>query len=239
MLLTLSEKRIEAQDTKSFFWKPEKKVDYLPGQHFYFTLTDLNTRDSSRPTRHFTLSSSPTEGSILRFTTRMREGSVLKNALDSLKIGSLIEGDGPTGTFIVEESEKGPHVFIAGGIGVTPFRSIIKYHIDRNLNSQLLLLYTCSTPEQITFRNELEEWANKYSNIDLVLTVSQPKKSKEKWNGLVGRLDEKLILAKTSKLTEPTFWIAGPPGMTKAMKINLQNLKINPKKIRTEEFTGY
>ena len=98
MKLRLVKKTDEAKGTKSFFWEPEKKINYLPGQYFYFTLPKMTREDPKGNTRHFTLSSSPTEGNLIRHTTRIRE-SGYKKSLDDLKIGSEILGEGPNGTF--------------------------------------------------------------------------------------------------------------------------------------------
>jgi len=105
MQLKLVNKIDEARGTKSFFWEPEIKVDYLPGQYFYYTLPELKFPDSRGATRHFTISSSPTEGNQLRLTTRIREESGYKKTLDELPIGSIVEGEGPNGTLILDENE--------------------------------------------------------------------------------------------------------------------------------------
>src|SRR3990170_5378409 len=200
MKLTLIKKRVEAKGTKSFFWKSEKPVKYLPGQFFYYTLPSILYPDPRGATRHFTLSSSPTEGELLRLTTRIRNESGFKRSLDKLEIGSIIEGEGPSGTFILDESDlsaqagKGQHILLAGGIGITPFRSFIKYAIDKGLReTQIQLIYSNSQSEEIAFREELENWSKENENIKVYLTVTSPTESKEKWSGLTGRIDEKMI----------------------------------------------
>jgi len=100
MKLELVDKKIEAQGTKSFFWETQKEIKYLPGQYFYFTLPKLSYPDSRGATRHFSLSSSPTEGKLIRCTTRIRQESGFKKTLDELPIGSEIEGEGPEGSYI-------------------------------------------------------------------------------------------------------------------------------------------
>jgi ferredoxin-NADP reductase len=280
MKLKLVKVKKEAEDTKSFFWEPEKKVNYLPGQFFYFTLPKLKYKlpraksprysppplagskslftapprrslneNSRGPTRHFTLSSSPTEGEIIRFTTRMRAGSGLKRTLGELKINSEIEGEGPNGTFILDERETGPHVFLAGGIGITPFRSIIKYYLDKNLPIPMHFIYSNGTPGQITFRKELEKWAKGRKNLKVDMTITRPdegkrnlpagRTSRQEWEGLTGRIDEEMIKKLVSNLSKPTFWITGPPGFVEAMETVLGRLGITSDKIRSEKFTGY
>ena len=241
MKLKLVDKKVEAQGTKSFFWETQKEVKYLPGQYFYFTLPKLNYPDSRGATRHFSLSTSPTEGKIIRCTTRIRQESGFKKTLDELPINSEIQGEGPEGSYILDENEKGPHVFLAGGIGITPFRSMIKYAIDKKTPSNINLLYSNSIPEQITFRRELEDWAKKADNFRLDMTVTKPEESKERWKGMTGRIDDKMI---TSLIPKPytlnaTFWLCGPPPMVDAMEQIIGKLKVSFGQVRSEKFTGY
>ncbi len=243
MKLKLLEKRDEAKGTKSFFWQPEKTVDYLPGQYFYYTLPSLTFPDPRGATRHFTISSSPTEGNILRLTTRIREESGFKKSLDALPKEAEIEGEGPNGTYILNDNEEGIQVFLAGGIGITPFRSMIKYATDKGLKIPIYLVYSNSLPEEIVFKDELKELESKNLNLKTALTVSKPEESKEKWNGLTGRIDEKLLQKLIDdwklRIEDCTWWVCGPPGMVDAMQTVLGNLKISAGKIRTEKFTGY
>lgn len=243
MKLKLIEKRDEAVGTKSFFWQPDTEVKWLAGQYYYFTLPKLNYPDPRGTTRHFSISSSPTEGSIIRFTTKVREDSGFKKTIDEMPVGSEIEGAGPNGTFILDEKDTGPHIFIAGGIGITPYRSIIKNAIDKNVNTKIYLIYSNSTPEEITFRKELEEWAKIWPNLTIALTISHPEESKEGWTGLTGRVDETLIknlLAKWAlDVKTPTWWLCGPPAMTDAMEQLVGKLGITSDKMRSEKFTGY
>lgn len=239
MKAKLIDKKIEAKGTKSFFFEPPKFIDYLPGQFLYYTLPKLAFPDARGATRQFTLSSSPTEGILLRLTTRIREESGFKKSLDALQIGTVVEIEGPNGTFLLDANEKGPHVFIAGGIGVTPFRSMIKYIIDKNLPFDMHLIYSNSIPEEIAFRAEFENYADLIHNFKLTQTITKPQESKAPWRGGTGRIDSNLITRSVSEMKNPTFWVCGPPTMVSAMEITLKELKIPPSKIKAEKFTGY
>lgn len=239
MKLKLIEKRVEAKGTKSFFWESEKKTEWLAGQYFYFTLPKLNYPDPRGATRHFTISSSPTEDNVLRLTTRIRKESGYKKTLDELKIGSEIEAAGPNGTFILDEKEAGNHVFIAGGIGVTPFRSMIKYAIDNNIGSKITLIYSNSTPEEIAFYTEFVDWAAKWPNLKLAITVTHPEESKQIWKGLTGRIDLAMIKKYSEGINDPTYWLCGPPAMIDGVEEVISKMKIPDNKLRTEKFTGY
>lgn len=233
MKLKLVEKRDEAFETKSFFWEPEKKVDYIPGQYFYFTLPSLKFPDSRGSTRDFTLSSSPSEGSLLRLTTRIRQGSGFKKSLDELPIGAVIDGEGPNGTFLLEENDPNPEVFIAGGIGITPFRSMIKYIADKDLYNRIYLIYSNTNEEDFAFRKEFTQILEAQSNIHVEFFVSSK----------LGHLDETKLTQIVSKwgldFEKPSWWLCGPPGMVSAIEQSLGKLQISPGKVRIEKFTGY
>ncbi|MBI3283074.1 FAD-dependent oxidoreductase [Candidatus Curtissbacteria bacterium] len=244
MKLKLIKKQDEAKGTKSFFWETESPVSWLPGQYFYYTLPTLKYPDTRGATRHFTISSSPTEGATLRLTTRIREESGFKKTLDELQIGQVLEGQGPEGTFILDENEKEKnHVFLAGGIGITPFRAFIKYNIDKNLQIPMHLIYSNSVPEEIAFRKELEDWAKNYPYIKVAMTISKPEESKETWSGQIGRIDELKISEFTGnwelEIGNLTWWVVGPPVFIDAMEEVLSKMKISSDKIRSEKFTGY
>jgi ferredoxin-NADP reductase len=239
MKLKLLEKTDEARGTKSFFWETEKTVFYLPGQFFYFTLPHLKYPDPRGATRHFTLSSSPTDGASIRLTTRIREESGYKKTLNELEKGALIEGEGPNGEFFLDENEKGPHVFLAGGIGITPFRSMIKYATDKGFNVPIHLIYSNSIPEEITFRTELQDLASKNSWFKLSMTITKPEEEKGAWAGLTGRIDENLIKKLVADIPNSTFWVCGPPQMVSSLEQVLGNLNISSGKVRSEKFTGY
>ncbi len=224
--------RDEARGTKSFFWQTETPATWKAGQYFYFTLPKLNYPDPKGATRHFTISSSPTEGETLRITTRIREESGYKKTLAEFPLGAEIEGEGPNGTFILDETETGPHIFIAGGIGITPFRSMIKYISDRNIQTPIYLIYS-NSDDDIVYKKELDEIATSHPNIHIryVITATEGhlddvkiQKLIENWQLIVGDL---------------TWWICGPPPMIDAMEQALGKLKITSYKIRSEKFTGY
>src|SRR3990167_9795673 len=164
MKLKLVEKKDEAKNTTSFFLKPERPVSFLPGQYYYFTIPVLKFPDPKGATRHLTISSSPTEGNILRVTTRIREESGFKKSLDELPIGTQIDGEGPNGTFVFDEKEKLINVFVAGGVGITPFRSMIKYIVDKNLTTPIYLIYS-NSDNDFVFKKEFDEIVSSHTNI--------------------------------------------------------------------------
>lgn len=247
MKLTLVKKEEETPSTTSFFWKAEPPFEWKPGQYLYYTLK-LAEPDPRGNTRHFTISASPTEGEI-RLTTKPSD-SGFKKILFQLKIGNQINGAGPRGDFVLDEERlaglpAGRQVFLAGGIGITPFRAFIRYSIDKNFKTPIHLIYSNSTPEEITFKAELDQWASTNPNLTISYTITKPEESTSPWSGLTGRINTDLILKvleiRNWKLEIPTitWWACGPPAFVSAMQEELEKLKIDPGKIEFEEFTGY
>lgn len=241
MKLKLVDKIDQANGTKSFIFETSKDISWLPGQYYYFTVLTLTHPDPKGATRHFTIHLSPTEGKRIGFTTRMRSESGYKQSLDAIKIGTEFDGEGPEGTYILDENENPPaggeHVLLAGGIGITPFRAFIKYNVDKGLKDiKIHLIYANSKPAEIAFRRELEDWAKVADNIQVSFTVSEPDKS---WKGLVGRIDEAMVKKLTSNFKDPTYWLCGPPGMVGAMNELMAKMNIPSSKVRSEKFSGY
>ena len=238
MKLKLVKKIDEARGTKSFFWEPESPLAFKAGQYYYFTLPKLEFPDPRGTTRHFTISSSPTEGNLIRLTTRIRQESGFKKTLDELPIGSVIEGEGPNGTLTLkEEDAKTPssqdvQVFVAGGIGITPFRSIIKYSTDKGLKIPMYLIYS-NSDNDFAFKKELDEWQKENENIKVAYFDSS----------VSGHLDQlkigKFIENWKLKIDNCVWWLVGPPAFTDAMETVLEKMKILSDHIRSEKFTGY
>lgn len=236
MKLKLNSIKKEANNIYSFLFEPSQKINYLPGQYIYLTIPWLKN-DYRGFTRHFTLSSSPTE-KYIQVTTRVRENSEFKIQLTKLKKGDEIEANGPTGTFILDEKEPGNHFLIAGGIGVTPFRSAIKYCVDKSiLNLNIHLLYSVKDLDEGAFIEELNKYSQNNENIKIDITLTQNYPGD--WNGFKGRIDEKMInkLVKDREINK--YWLCGPPNMISAMEEILIGMNIKSDKIISEKFTGY
>ena len=228
----------EAKNTYSFYLKPDNNINFSPGQFIYVTLPELKYSDKRGSTRHFTIASSPTEKFIM-FTTRIRQSSGYKRSLIELKKDDIIEINGPNGTFIVDEKEEGPHVFIAGGIGITPFMSILGYKAKKNLKYKVTLLYSNTTKETTAFKNDISKIAGKDININVFYTITRD--APENWKGLMGRVDNKMLqdILLLKEVHTTRFWISGPPSMVDSMEKEVEKLGVNPDNIRVDKFSGY
>lgn len=223
MKLKLVKKQDEATGTKSFFFTADEKFTWQAGQYAYITLGEI--------TKQFTIASSPTE-EFVQVTTRIRKESVFKQKLNSLKIGEEIEARAPFGSFVLTNhySLVTSHLFLAGGIGITPFRSFIKYNLDRNLKIPMFLIYSNSDSDFV-FKKELDQWQKENDFIKVRCHNS----------GLSGHLSSEVLLNLYPNLytLNPTFWAVGPNIFVNAMEDILEKLKIPEDHIKTEKFIGY
>lgn len=182
--------------------------------------------------RAFSLASSPTED-FLMISIKMT-GSGFKEKLDALE-GQEVTITGPFGRFVFEEGKKQnhSHVMIAGGIGVTPFRSMIKYATDKSLDDRIILLYSNKTEGDISFLEELKHMQNQNKNLSIVHTLTQTESSDYR----TGRIDENLIREEVDDIKNSIFYVCGPPVMVDTMVQMLKEMGI--KEIRFERFVGY
>ncbi len=184
------------------------------------------------------------------FSTRIRD-SPYKKRLSTLEDGAKVKVRGPEGQFVLHEDYSKPAVFLSGGIGVTPFRSMIKYATDKQLPLQIIMFDSNRNLNNILFKKEFDDWANKNKNLKIIYTISEDHGRQEQqsssstandWKGEYGRIDKAMILKymDTNILNNSIFYICGPPSMLKAMQSLLQdNLEIPKERIKVEEFTGY
>lgn len=230
MKLSTIQVKKETPTIFSVYFKPETKINFRPGQYL---LVELPVTDPKGNDRSFSIASSPTEDVII-ISTR-QTGSIFKKKFESLRKGEPIEAKGPYGSFTLDESK--PAIMLSGGIGITPLRCMIKYATDKKLATKITLFYANRNPEEIAFRNDLDNWLKENKNIKIVYTVNEA--DNENWTGLRGFIDEKMIKS-NSKITKNTlFYICGPPAMVDAMVNLLKTMKIDDSRIRIEHFTGY
>ena len=252
--LTLTKKdKVEGTDVISFkFGKQndqlENKIlfDYTAGQFAFFDIGEVYD-DPKGPIRHFTISSSPTENFIM-FSTRMRD-SPYKKRLSTLEEGAKVKMRGPEGQFVLHEDYSKPAIFLSGGIGVTPFRSMIKYATDKQLSTRIIMYDSNRDRRNILFKKEFDDCAGINKNPKIIYSISEDEQheqsissSENDWKGEYGRINKAMILKyiDTNILNNSIFYICGPPGMLKAMQALLhEDLNIPKERIKIEEFTGY
>lgn len=202
----------------SLIFKKPKNFHFYPGQYLDIK---LQVSDPNGDTRAFTISSSPTEKFLM--ITPKKGITPFKKFMEKLRDDDEIESSHPAGTFTLDESS--PAVFIAGGIGITPFRSIIKYSLDQNLKTSICLIY--SNPDyDFPFKNELENWQNKLNNLNVIYHNS----------GKSGRLQKLLPIPYT---LHSIYYLAGSHSFVNDAARLLKNLGVDETSIRYDRFDGY
>lgn len=231
----LLKKEPVAKDTMAFYFEKPEGFDYRAGQFSDYTLIDPPETDEEGNTRGFSLFTAPFEDNI-GAATRLRD-TAFKRVLKDLPIGAEIKLDAPYGDFTLHKTETTPAVFIIGGIGVTPVRSMIAQATHDKTAHKLTLLHANRTPADAPFAADFERLAKENPNFTYVLVATDS--SVIDWDGERGHIDADMIMRHVPDMNAPIYYLSGPEGMVKAMRQLLVGLKINEDYIRTEEFTGY
>lgn len=226
MRLILIEKKPETQDVTSFIFRAEEPFTFKPGQFFHYVLHHEPT-DERGSDRWFTVSAAPFEGNI-RITTRFAgdTSSSFKKALFALKEGETIEISDIDGDFILEDLEK-EYVFIAGGIGVTPFRSMLTQLNYEGKVPRITLLYANKDPENVPYKEELETIAEKNPQFSAHYIFSPE------------HIDEAKIKEVVPDISVPIFYVSGPEPMVENMGTMLKEMGIPDNHIKQDWFPGY
>jgi ferredoxin-NADP reductase len=212
-----------------------REVDFLPGQYFWVTLLDPPYDDEKGPRRHISVVTSPTERGVLGLCTRLRD-SAFKRSLVELPVGAEVEVEEPKGSFVLPEETDRPYVFIAGGIGITVFRSMLRYIADKGLPHRVTLVYSNRDRESAPFLDELQELERANPNFRLVATMTKD----PDWEGETRRIDTELLRDHLEEdLTAYTYLVAGPPAMAEAVVEMLKNAGVPEEQISSDGFSGY
>ncbi|HTS32801.1 MAG TPA: FAD-dependent oxidoreductase [Thermoplasmata archaeon] len=194
-------------------------------------------RDPWGPARSFSLSSSPTETDLISVTAKMT-GSPFKEALRTLRPGEGCDVIGPLGDLLFDPSRDA--LFIAGGIGVTPFRGMARYAADTGASRSRVLLYSARTPEEFAFRDELDAIARGDPHLAVHYTVTRPTESTRPWTGRTGRIDLHWVREALYGLTRPKVYVVGLPEMARDVLAFLRDpLGVVEDDLEYEYFMGY
>lgn len=232
--LKLIERKEVARGTEEFIFEKPAGFTFIPGQYGGFTLIDSPIKEPGGFTRRFSILSSPHDPHIA-LATRM-QNSPYKNFLKTLPLGSEIKFAGPTGNFILHEDKNTPAVFIAGGIGITPFFSILNAAAHEASAQSFTLFYGNQSKVDAAYLNELQNLTNKLSHLKLITPMANPDSD---WTGETGFITYEMIKKYVPDLSKPIFYVCGSPAMVNAMQEILQELDINEDRIKVEDFPGY
>ncbi len=235
--VTLKGREEIAEGTMAFHFEKPTGFSFKPGQAIDVILVEPPTTDAQSARHTFSIVSAPFQDELV-VATRMRD-SAFKRALKSLPVGSPAKLEGPFGSLTLHNDRARPAVFIAGGIGITPFMSILRQAAKGQLPNRLLLLYSNRRPEDAAFLAELQQLEQQNKNFRLVATMTEMSKSSRPWEGETGLINEDLVKMVGSDLPAPIYYLAGPPAMVEGMRQTLNRASINDDDIRSEEFFGY
>jgi ferredoxin-NADP reductase len=226
-----------AEGTMAFHFQKPSGFQFKAGQFADVTLTDPPETDAEGNTSTFSIASPPFENELV-FTTRMRD-TAFKRSLRKVPLATEVKIGSAAGSFTLHKNPAKPAVFLAGGIGITPFLSIVRQADKDRLPQKLYLFYSNRRPEDAAFLDTLQTLETTNPNFRLICTMTEMSKSKKEWKGETVLIDKEMLSRHLSMLQGPIYYIAGPPAMVAAMRQTLVSAGIEEDDIRAEEFAGY
>lgn len=233
----LKSKQEIAAETMAFYFEKPKGFVYKAGQYVDYTLVNPAETDAEGNSRGFSLASAPYENDLMS-ATRMRD-TAFKRVLKTLAPGAEFTLDAPGGSFTLHNNAAIPAVFVTGGIGVTPVRSIVLQAIHDKTAHRIFVFDSNKRPEDAVFLEELMKPHEKTPHYTFVGTMTEMEKSSRTWHGETGLINKAMLSKYIDDLAVPIYYIAGPPGMVTGLRKTLSESGVNEDNIRTEEFSGY
>ena len=237
LVLKLKEKIQIADSVYDFIFTTDKKVTFKPGQYLEWTVSPEHS-DTRGNRRYFTIASSPTEQDIRLGVKFYPNGSTFKKKLLALAKGETISASNLSGEFVMPEDTKRKLVFLAGGIGITPFRSMVKYLTDRDEKRDIIMIYSNRTAKDIAYRTLFSE-SEKKIGLRTVYTLTDSMSAGNVWNDRYGMVDAKMLKEEVPDFLEREFFLSGTHSMVVAFEKMLRGLGVSRSKIKKDFFPGY
>jgi ferredoxin-NADP reductase len=234
MKATVAEKREVAKATLLVLFAVDDYPDYRPGSYFWVELPDRGHSDEKGLRRHISLVTSPTDRGVVGLATRLRD-SAFKRTLAELEVGAEVQVEEPKGSFLLPEDTEADYVFVAGGIGITVFRSMLRYIAHERLPYRITLVYSNRDRESAAFLDELEELERRIEGLRVVLTMTD----EPGWEGETRRLDADVLGDLLGGLDGKQLLIAGPPPMAEGVAGSLRAAGVPDDRVRADKFSGY
>jgi ferredoxin-NADP reductase len=234
--LSFVERQKEADGIYSFIFNSRDNLKFKPGQYMEWTLP-MAKSDSRGNRRYLTISSSPTEKELMLSVRLPAPASSFKQHLDRLKTGDHLLASHLSGSFVLPKDERRKVALLAGGIGITPFRSMVKELLDSGQKRDIALLYSANSPNELAFR-ELFDSA-KAIGLKTTYTITNTADPPTNWQGHTGPIGEDLINDAVPDYKNRLFYISGPYGFVRAAREALLKLGVTGRQIITDYFPGY
>ena len=226
-----------AEGTMAFRLAKPAEFKFEAGQSVNVSLIDPPETDGKGNARTFSIVSAPHETELV-VATRMRDPA-FKRVLKGMPAGGRIQLRGPAGKFTLDDADARPAVFIAGGIGITPFVSMLRHAAHSRLARDLWLFYSNRRPEDAAFLAELVSLQQRNPRYHFVGTMVEMAKSSRPWDSETGLLDRAMLERHLKNLAAFVYYAAGPPGLVEAMQKMLVEAGVKSEAIHTDEFFGY
>lgn len=211
---------------------------HVAGQFLTYEI-DLPDSTPAERRRSFTIASAPVESDVFLTCRYLEPHSRFKEALIGLPPGSTVKATGPFGRFSLPQEAPIPVVFLAGGIGITSFRSIIVQAAAQGYAASICLLYSARSRSDFLFSEALSDAGKRLPMLRIERTSTGEGGGANDWQGRRGLIDAAFITQATAGLTEPIFYLCGPPGFVVAMEAALATLGVSKDRMKEEKFTGY
>ena len=218
------------------FQKPPG-FSFQAGQFCFVAAPELGFHDQEGLRKPFSIASLPREKELV-FVLRLTE-TAFKRTLKEMPLGAAVAVDSPVGLLTLPKKTGRPLVFLAGGIGVSPFRSMMKYSADASTGHKITLFYSGRVPEEAIFLDELRSLVRSDSRMVVVATMTRPDRSGHVWSGPTGRVDQAMIRKQCKDWQEALYYVSGPPAMAEGMRSLLLEMGINQQRIKREVWTAY
>lgn len=226
-----------APGTYELIFYPNKKVNFVPGQFMEWTLGHDNV-DNRGNRRYFTIASSPTEESVrLGVKFNQDRSSSYKTALLNPSVRKKVVATSLQGDFVLPKNLSKKLVFIAGGIGITPFRSMVKYMLDKSENRSIVMFYVNKHEDDIVYRDVFEKATS--LGLKIVYVLTDLERAPKVWHGKLGHLDQKMLEEEVPDFKERTFYISGPNSMVDSFTKQLSSIGVRGDQVVTDYFPGY
>lgn len=237
--MKLQAKRQIAADTFEFIFDLVRPLQFLAGQYVEVTLPH-KSKDARGNRRYFTIAASPTENTLNLGIKFNKPSSTFKEALAQMEVGSIITAGQLGGDFILPDNKNAELIFMAGGIGVTPFRSMIKYLLDTKDQRKVTLFYAVNTLDAIAYKNFFDK-AQQNMNLKVVYIVAAKESVGTDWVGETGFLTPEILNKHLANLEDhrKLYYISGPNMMVEIYKNMLYAKDVTAKQIRTDYFPGF
>ena len=212
-----------------------EEVDFRPGQYFWVELPNRGHDDDKGLRRHISVATSPTERGVLGLCTRLRD-TAFKQTLAELQVGDEVDVEQPKGDWALPEDTSPAYVFIAGGIGITVFRSMLRYIRDTGEPYRVTLVYSNRDRASTPFLDELQELEQTLPYCKLVLTMTQD----DGWEGESRYISAELLSDELEgELADYTYLVAGPPAMVEGVTGQLSAAGVPEEQVLPDRFSGY